>query len=77
MRPAAESSEETKERFEEFRQLVLQDASLQEKLRATHNLKAFLSLILQLGEDRGYIFTAEDVDDALREARRAWHLRWI
>lgn len=73
---AAESSDESKERFEEFRQVVLQDTSLQKQLRETHNLKAFLSLILQLGEERGYSFTAEDVEDALRKTRRAWHLRW-
>jgi hypothetical protein len=79
--PAAESSaaksEMSREGFERFRLQVLEDAALQEMLRETPNLKAFLGLTLQLGRERGYSFTAEDVEDALRESRRAWLQRWV
>ncbi|HEX8088948.1 MAG TPA: aspartyl/asparaginyl beta-hydroxylase domain-containing protein [Blastocatellia bacterium] len=66
-----------KESFERFRQLVLEDAALQERLRGTPNLKAFVDLMLRLGEERGYRFTAEDIEGVLRESRRAWLQRWI
>jgi hypothetical protein len=65
------------EGFEEFRRLVLGDATLQERLRETRGLKAFLDLTLRMGEEHGYSFTAEDVRDALRESRRAWLQRWV
>lgn len=63
--------------FEQFRQLVLKDATLQERLRETPNLSAFLDLTMQLGEELGYSFTVEDIQGALRESRRAWLQRWI
>jgi Aspartyl/Asparaginyl beta-hydroxylase/Nif11 domain len=72
-----ERSEISKEDFQRFRRLVLEDTALQERLRETPNLKAFLGLALRLGHEHGYRFTVEDVEDALRESRRAWHQRWI
>jgi hypothetical protein len=65
------------ESFERFRQLVLGDATLQERLRETPDLKAFVALTLRLGQEHGYRFTAEEVENALRESRRAWLQRWI
>lgn len=72
-----EESGTFKESFERFRQLVLEDAALQERLRGTPDLKAFVDLTLRLGEERGYRFMAEDVEGAFRESRRAWLRRWI
>jgi hypothetical protein len=75
---AAPGEPETfREDFERFRQLVLEDLALQERLRGTPDLKAFVELTLRLGEERGYRFTAADIEAALRESRRAWLQRWI
>ena len=63
--------------LEEFRQQVLQDLSLQERLRNTTDREDFTNLMVELGQENGYNFTAEDVVDALQVARRAWFQRWI
>jgi hypothetical protein len=63
--------------FEHFRQLVLADPDLLEQLRAAPNLPAFLALTVQLGVERGYDVTIEDVQAALNASRRAWLERWV
>lgn len=63
--------------FEEFRQLVLSDPALQQQLRATPNLPAFLDLTVQLGTELGYTFAVEEVRAALQASRRAWLERWV
>lgn len=63
--------------LEQFRQLVLEDSALQEKLRETPDLKAFLDLTLQLGNDLGYSFTVEDIEFVIKQSRLAWLQRWI
>jgi aspartyl/asparaginyl beta-hydroxylase (cupin superfamily) len=73
----AEKSEMDGKGLEQFRQLVLEDLALQEKLRETPDLKAFLDLTLQLGKDLGYVFTVEDVEHAMKESRLSWLQRWI
>jgi predicted ribosomally synthesized peptide with nif11-like leader len=67
----------SKESFEQFRQLVLQDTALQERLRETFDRETFITLVVRLGEERGYGFTARDVEAALRASQQAWLLRWI
>ena len=67
----------SRESFEQFRQLVLQDMSLQERLRETPDRESFLTLVIQLGEERGHDFTVEDVENAMRESQMAWRLRWV
>jgi hypothetical protein len=67
----------SRESFEQFRQLVLQDISLQERLRVTPDHESFLALLLQLGQERDYDFTVEDVEAAIRESQMAWRLRWV
>lgn len=63
--------------FEQFRQLVLREPSLQQQLREPSSLPAFFDLTVQLGAERGYHFSAEDVQAALNASRRAWLERWI
>lgn len=63
--------------FEQFRQLVLSDPGLQQQLRATPDLYAFLDLTVQLGVERGYDFSVEEVQAALQASRRAWLERWV
>ncbi|HEX8184995.1 MAG TPA: aspartyl/asparaginyl beta-hydroxylase domain-containing protein [Blastocatellia bacterium] len=73
----AEKSKMPGQGLEQFRQLVLEDTTLQKKLIETPNLKAFLALTLQLGDELGYSFTVEDLENAMRESRLAWLQRWI
>jgi predicted ribosomally synthesized peptide with nif11-like leader len=67
----------SRERFEQFRQLVLQETVLQERLRETSDREAFIKLVVRLGEERGYRFTAADVEAAMQASQQAWLLRWI
>lgn len=67
----------SRESFEQFRQLVLQDNVLQERLRETVDRETFITLVVRLGEERGYGFTVEDVEAAMRASQQAWLLRWI
>jgi hypothetical protein len=67
----------SRESFEQFRQLVLRDITLQEQLRETPDRESFLTLVVQLGEERGYHFVAEDVEAAIRDGQHAWRLRWV
>jgi hypothetical protein len=65
------------ESFEQFRQIVLYDPILQVRLRETTELRPFVELVIRVGEERGCIFTPEEVEAALRESRRSWIERWI
>ena len=65
------------EDFERFRQLVLEDAELERALRETPDTPAFIALARKLGAERGCHFTAEDVHEAMRAARRTWRERWV
>jgi hypothetical protein len=62
--------------LERFCELVLREPGLQTRLRATADKPAFIAQMLQLGAERGYKFTAHEIDAALAEARRAWTRRW-
>jgi Nif11 domain len=63
--------------FEKFRELVLCDATLQETLRVPTRDDAFIEMVVRLGAERGFGFTADEVRDAMRANRRAWLERWI
>lgn len=72
-----EKSLMSQESFEQFRQLVLQDPALQKPLREAPDRETFTRLLLQSGAERGYGFTDEDVENALRAGQRAWLERWV
>ncbi|MFP2907633.1 Nif11-like leader peptide family natural product precursor [Pyxidicoccus sp. 3LFB2] len=63
--------------FERFRHLVLEDVALQEALRDTADVPGFIALAMKLGAERGCHFTAEELRETLRAARREWLERWI
>jgi predicted ribosomally synthesized peptide with nif11-like leader len=67
----------SQEQFEQFRNIVLEDLSLQEKLRAFTGRDEFISCVVDAGAEFGFQFTAEDVAEAMRANRRAWIERWI
>lgn len=63
--------------LDQFRQLVLREPSLQARLREPMELSRFVDLMLQEGKERGFDFTAEEVQQALSASRRTWLERWI
>jgi len=67
----------SQEALNQFRQLVLEDISLQERLRETPDRETFLRLVLQLGAERGCDFTAVEVQAAMQASYQAWLMRWV
>jgi hypothetical protein len=67
----------SQENFERFRQLVLRDLSLQERLREIAERPLFIQQVVELSADCGYEITTAEVEEAMRRNRRAWLERWI
>lgn len=65
----------SRDRLDEFRDLVLHDPELQAQLRAILDRRAFVEQMQQLGAERGYMLTTEQIEAALAEARRDWSQR--
>jgi hypothetical protein len=63
--------------FEEFRRLVLREKDLQTELRDVDDRERFTAAVVDLGRDRGFLFSPDDVEAALNAGRRAWIERWI
>jgi hypothetical protein len=64
-----------RENLERFGDLVLADPKLHDQLRAA-TPEDFAALAVRLGAERGCVFTAPVVADAVRERGRAWVERW-
>ena len=60
------------ESFEQFRQIVLHDAAIQEQLRATTDRRDFVDLLIRVGGEHGCHFTPTDVEAAMRANRVVW-----
>jgi hypothetical protein len=60
-----------------FRERVLADPELHNRLRAAASQPEFVALAVQLGAERGCVFTASLVETALREQRRARLEQWL
>jgi hypothetical protein len=65
------------EDFERFRRRVLEDAALQAALRETVDVPGFIALATKLGAEHGCHFTADEVREVIRAARREWLGRWV
>jgi hypothetical protein len=63
--------------LERFIDSTYYDPSLQERLRQVNDKTLFIDLVVRLGEERGFSFNAQDVDDVLRANRRSWLERWV
>jgi len=63
--------------LQRFRQTVLNDLNLQQRLRQTDDRESFIRLLVGLGRQLGYSFTAADADNAMRAEQQAWIERWI
>jgi len=66
-----------RQNLERFGDLVLADRELHDQLRAAADEAAFVALAVRLGSERGCLFTARVVREALEEKRRAWLERWL
>ena len=67
----------SRENFERFRAVVVEDESLQARLTGFDDSQDFKDAVLQVGSERGFDFTLEELDQAIREARQSWLERWI
>lgn len=61
--------------FEQFRELVFEDAPLEALLMAAPDQEALCAQAVELGRARGFHFTRDDVEAAIRAGRRAWSER--
>lgn len=67
----------SQEQFEQFRNVVLEDLSLQKQLREFTRRNMFVAQVVKSGAERGFQFTAEDVEEAMNANHRDWIERWI
>lgn len=58
--------------FDQFRERVLADASLQRELRDAPDSKALIPLLIERGLRHGFIFRANEVEAAIETARQGW-----
>ncbi len=62
----------SQQELDRFRELVLEDSSLQELLREPEDAVKFCALVLRLGQERGFEFTESDVAGAMQAGRQVW-----
>ena len=58
--------------LDSFVRLVLNDRSLQSELRDANDRRMFVARVAELGRQRGYEFSKEDVEEAMRSNRKKW-----
>jgi predicted ribosomally synthesized peptide with nif11-like leader len=63
--------------LEQFCERVLQNQSLQEKLRSISDRQAFIASVVQLGTEQGFTFSVEEVQTAMQNMTRAWIERFV
>jgi len=73
----SDKSSSSPEELQRFRQTVLKDLNLQRRLRETDDRESFIRLLVGLGRQLGYRFSAADADNAMRAEQQAWIERWI
>lgn len=67
----------SKQAFEEFRRIVLREPALQGKFREIERRDEFIACVVKLAATENFEITAADVEEAMRDARRAWLEKWI
>jgi hypothetical protein len=63
------------EAFEQFRERVLNDRELLNRLRAAKP-EEFIGACVQIAAELGYPISPAEVEDALKTARHDWVERW-
>jgi hypothetical protein len=66
-----------REDLERFRERVLREPALQERLMQAPDTRSFTELAVGLGAEQGCAFTAEELQAAMQEARRALREQWV
>lgn len=67
----------SEEKLAEFRSIIFADNLLQEKLRGITDRQEFILAVVESGREHGCEFTADEVENELRNGRRAWFERWL
>jgi predicted ribosomally synthesized peptide with nif11-like leader len=60
-----------------FCQKVFFDPLLQARLRELTDRREFIAATLQIAQEHGFEFTAQEVEASLNQGRRAWLERWF
>lgn len=60
-----------------FREIVLADRSLQDRLRQPEERAEFVETAVLAALECGISLTSDDIENALRNGRREWIERWI
>jgi hypothetical protein len=63
--------------LEQFCDAVFEDVAIQERLRQVADKELFIDLVVRVGEENGFVFNADDVQEAYRSKRRDWIERWV
>jgi len=63
--------------FAAFRAKVFADNEVQQRLRSVVERDAFIALVVQLGRDNGFHFTAADVTAEMTRGHTASLMSWI
>jgi hypothetical protein len=67
----------SKENLNHFCRLVLSELNLQNQLKILTERDDFIPRVIELGAEKGFEISREDIEFQLRENRRLWHERWI
>ncbi len=62
--------------LESFRMLVLDTPEIQLQLHEIHDIDAFMEALIRAAVERGYNFTREEANAALRAGKVSWLQRW-
>ena len=65
------------ERFEAFRQRILAQPVLLDRLRSSQDTEAFVGATVEAAHAMGIELTPEEISAALFAARRDWIERWL
>ena len=57
----------SKANLEQLRQEVEQDSALQERLNQAQNNESLIALVTEIGQEKGYSFTRQEVEEYLNE----------
>ncbi len=60
-----------------FREIVLADVTLQDRLRVPLERANFIDLAVAAARENGIEIAPDEVEEALRTGRRKWIERWI
>lgn len=66
----------SRDSLEQFRQRIIETPALQEQLLGVPDQGSVVKLLVQLGKENGYSFTADEVTEAIGEIRQQQELKF-